>query len=64
MMTEHSLKNTQTPVNTTTDHNKQNDQSMPLKAVMHLGHNRLPCRGCTTVCANFDRCGGAPWRMV
>jgi len=23
---------------------------------------RLPCRGCTRSCRNYDRCDGRPWR--
>ncbi len=24
---------------------------------------RLPCRGCTADCPNYDRCDGKPWLM-
>ena len=24
---------------------------------------RLPCRGCTRDCENYDRCGGRPWTV-
>jgi hypothetical protein len=24
---------------------------------------RLPCRGCTASCTNYDQCGGKPWRQ-
>ena len=26
--------------------------------------SRLPCRGCTRHCKNFDRCEGRPWRLL
>lgn len=25
---------------------------------------RLPCRGCTQLCRNYDRCDGRPWRTI
>jgi len=25
---------------------------------------RLPCRGCTRRCKNYDQCDGKPWRIV
>jgi hypothetical protein len=25
---------------------------------------RLPCRGCTRRCRNYDRCDGRPWRLI
>ena len=25
---------------------------------------RLPCRGCTRLCKDYDRCDGKPWRLV
>ena len=25
--------------------------------------NRLPCRGCTRDCLNYQYCNGKPWRM-
>lgn len=25
---------------------------------------RLPCRGCTRSCTDYDRCDGRPWRLV
>jgi len=24
--------------------------------------NRLPCRGCTSDCKNYQTCNGRPWR--
>ena len=24
---------------------------------------RLPCRGCTQNCSNYNRCEGKPWRL-
>ncbi|MEH6515246.1 MAG: hypothetical protein V7742_01090 [Halioglobus sp.] len=27
-------------------------------------HARLPCRGCTSDCANYTICNGTPWRIV
>ena len=24
---------------------------------------RLPCRGCTSACKNYDKCDGKPWRL-
>jgi hypothetical protein len=24
---------------------------------------RLPCRGCTRSCENYERCDGRPWRL-
>ena len=24
---------------------------------------RLPCRGCTRQCKNYDKCNGKPWRL-
>ena len=26
--------------------------------------NRLPCRGCTEKCSNYERCNGKPWRLT
>ena len=26
--------------------------------------NRLPCRGCTKNCSDYDRCNGKPWRLI
>ncbi len=26
--------------------------------------DRLPCRGCTRSCKNYDRCDGRPWRTI
>jgi len=26
--------------------------------------NRLPCRGCTRNCNDYDRCNGKPWRLI
>jgi hypothetical protein len=25
---------------------------------------RLPCRGCTRSCTDYDRCDGRPWRLI
>ena len=25
--------------------------------------NRLPCRGCTADCPDYERCDGKPWRL-
>lgn len=25
---------------------------------------RLPCRGCTNTCANYQHCDGKPWRTL
>jgi hypothetical protein len=30
---------------------------------MSLEAERLPCRGCTRSCENYDRCDGRPWRL-
>ena len=40
--------------------------SMKKKEVKHKENNnsRLPCRGCTRQCKNYDRCDGKPWRLV
>ena len=27
-------------------------------------HPRLPCRGCTDKCTNYDVCDGRPWRTL
>lgn len=27
-------------------------------------HNRLPCRGCTENCCDYNRCNGKPWRLI
>ncbi|MFU8765823.1 MAG: hypothetical protein ACNA7T_14935 [Haliea sp.] len=26
-------------------------------------HPRVPCRGCTQDCPNYDSCEGKPWRI-
>lgn len=26
--------------------------------------NRLPCRGCTKDCSDYERCDGKPWRLM
>jgi hypothetical protein len=26
--------------------------------------SRLPCRGCTSSCTDYDRCDGRPWRLI
>ena len=26
--------------------------------------NRLPCRGCTKNCTDYERCDGKPWRLI
>ncbi len=28
-----------------------------------ISNRRLPCRGCTVVCKNYNTCDGKPWRM-
>ena len=25
---------------------------------------RLPCRGCTRACRNYERCDGRPWQLA
>ena len=26
--------------------------------------NRLPCRGCSKNCSDYERCNGKPWRLI
>ena len=26
-------------------------------------YDRLPCRGCTADCVNYEHCEGLPWRL-
>jgi hypothetical protein len=33
------------------------------KAHQTTGEERLPCRGCTRECPNFETCEGKPWRQ-
>lgn len=30
---------------------------------MTADNERLPCRGCTRDCPNYERCDGKPWRL-
>jgi len=27
-------------------------------------YTRLPCRGCTKNCNDYNRCNGKPWRLI
>jgi len=33
------------------------------KANLQIENNRLPCRGCTKNCNDYNRCNGTPWRL-
>ena len=34
------------------------------KAAVNPDKPRLPCRGCTADCSNYQRCEGRPWRTL
>jgi len=40
-----------------------NNVSSPDKEITPKS-NRLPCRGCTKNCSDYDHCNGKPWRLI
>jgi len=40
-----------------------NDKNISDTAILEKS-NRLPCRGCTRNCSDYERCNGKPWRLI